>query len=609
MSAPRNLLDVWATLLMEAIAGAGVRECVLSPGSRSTPLVLAATALAERGLLRIIDVIDERAAGFHALGIARTTSRPVLLVCTSGTAAAHYLPAVIEAGQAHVPLVVLSADRPFELSACGAPQTIDQVKLFGDHARAFFELGLPDDSDGALRAVRRVAVQAVATTRSPLPGAVHLNFRARKPLEPPPRDAWTAEEVALSARATALGATPLPRVFLPRLTPHDDALDELAAACAGARRGVLIAGPAPIRQAEARGAIGALARAAGLPLYAEAASQLRFTGEPVEATAPHIDALDALLRIEAVREALAPDLVLQLGAPVTSASVEGWAAGPAPRWVIAPHGMNDPSSSAFAHVRAEVAAVCGALAERLSTLRAAAASRAPWLGQLAALQAMAAHEIDAAIDEEGGGFSEALAVRTAVSRVPAGSVLALGNSLPIREVDGLCRGAAARCLVWSQRGANGIDGVIAGAAGAARCGLATTLLIGDVAALHDAAGLACAAGLEAPLVVVLLHNGGGRIFEQLPLAARPDLAAHLDHFTTPHRTSFEPAARLHGHRFVAVADRAALAGAIDHAHRQRGCTVIEVSLPADSAAQMARRIDGRLRAALSARPGLLHQGA
>ncbi|HRI55183.1 MAG TPA: 2-succinyl-5-enolpyruvyl-6-hydroxy-3-cyclohexene-1-carboxylic-acid synthase, partial [Pseudomonadota bacterium] len=234
-----NLLAEWARLLLGSLAAAGVREVVVSPGARSTPFVCAAHAEPQ---LRCWDVIDERAAAFFALGQARVTGRPSLLICTSGTAGAHYLPAVIEAGAAHLPLLVLTADRPFELQDCGAPQTIDQIKLLGGHARRFFELGMPDPSDLSLRALRRLAAQAVLTTTWPTPGAVHLNARARKPLEP--QSVHTSDEVALRARVDELLQAPLLRAYPPRAVPAPAGVAAAAQLCRSARRGLIICGPA-----------------------------------------------------------------------------------------------------------------------------------------------------------------------------------------------------------------------------------------------------------------------------------------------------------------------------------------------------------------------------
>jgi 2-succinyl-5-enolpyruvyl-6-hydroxy-3-cyclohexene-1-carboxylate synthase len=551
-----DLQSEWASRLLGALAESGLRDVVVSPGSRSTPFVLAA---ARDGRLRLHDVIDERAAAFFALGQARASGRPSLLLCTSGTAGAHYLPAVIEAALTWTPLLVLTADRPVELQGCAAPQTVDQVKLFGAHARAYFELGAAEPA--TLAAVRRMAAQAVATALHPLPGPVHLNARARKPLEPregpllPPPPAVT-------------------RVFAPRALPSSEAVAALVDACRGARRGLVVCGPAPLGP---RREIAALAARAGFPLLAEAASQLRF------ADVVSCDGFAALLRVEWFRRDFAPDLVLQFGAPPTASAFAGFASGAA-RFVVAPHGWNDPESSATAMVQADA----------IETARAVAAALAPthpgdWAERWRAANALAWRALDAVVDA--GPLNEAQVARETVRSVPRGGLLMLGNSLPLRTVDQYCRSALAECGVLSQRGANGIDGLVAGAAGAASTGRPVTLLVGDVSLLHDLGGLALAA--RAPLTVVAVHNGGGRIFEQLP--ALP--AEALAHFTTPHGLGFAHAAALFGLRYARVESRGELARAL-----AAGGALVEAVVPPHGAAELQGAAVRQIAAALRELP-------
>ena len=250
-----NLQTEWAALLFASLADAGIRDVIISPGSRSTPLVVA--AVREPRLARH-ELVDERAAAFFALGQARGTGRPSVLVCTSGTAPAHYLPALIEANVTGVPVLVLSADRPHELYDCRAPQTIDQVKLFGENARQFFDL-VADPSDASLRALRRVAAQAVLASRWPRAGAVHMNARWRKPLEP--AAASGPEEERLAERARAVGREPIVAAPAPRVVASKDALGEAAKLVGASRRGVVVAGPAALDQRRAREAVWALAEA------------------------------------------------------------------------------------------------------------------------------------------------------------------------------------------------------------------------------------------------------------------------------------------------------------------------------------------------------------
>lgn len=505
----------WA--LIDAFAEAGVTDVVTSPGSRSTPFVLAA---ATHPGLRVHDVLDERAAAFFALGMGRATGRPALVLCTSGSAGAHHYPAVVEAAAAFVPLLVLTADRPPELQRCGAAQTIDQTRLFGEHVRRFF--AVPEEP----RAARRVAVQALALARHPVPGPVHLNAHARKPLEAAPERAWP----------------PLPRIYPPRSMPDPDAVEELARACLGARRGLVVCGPLPVGQPPVP------LHALGFPVVAEAASQHR-RGAILDAY-EWIDLPDA------------PDLVLQIGAAPTSTRLDGVA-----RAVVSAHGDSD----ARLHVEGDPAATLAALAARLPPREPTA-----WAAALAAANARAR----AVVAEESGGWSEALAARIAARS--ARGLLAVGNSLPIRLLDRYVTEIDAPVL--SQRGASGIDGLVAGAAGAAiASGRPTTLLLGDVSFLHDLDGLLAAR--EAPLTIVVLHNDGGRLFEQLPIAAH---AGQLRHFTTPHGLDLRPAAELARLSYAEVQDGAALETAL-----AAGTRVICARV--DGAAELQRRIERRLR--------------
>lgn len=558
------LLTSWSRLLLGSLARAGVREVVLSPGSRSTPLVLAATRTPG---LRIVNLLDERSAAFHALGQARVTGRPSLLICTSGTAGAHYLPAIIEAAQSGLPLLALTADRPFSLQGCDAPQTIDQRDLFGRFARESLELGMPDASEGGQRALVRLAAQAVHRSRWPDPGPVHLNFRAAKPLEPDPGPALDA---AL-ARVEALLAEPPPRAFAPSAAPDEAGLRALGEALARARRPLVVAGPAPLLGEDERARL--LAWCAGLPLLAEATSQLRF-GPGADGV---IGAFDLILRDPARRAALAPDLILQLGAPPTSGLWERWMGErPARRVVVRERGWSDPQSTAEILMTRPVE-----LARRLPP----PASEPGWREAWAAAEARARRAVDAAIVADPAG--ELGLARAALAALPEGALCVLGNSLPIRDVDLAAPPGGPALGVLCQRGANGIDGLVSGAAGAAEAsGRPTLLLLGDVSLLHDLGGLLAASRVRAPLAIVVIDNGGGRIFEQLPVARVPDLRAdELAQFTTPHGASFSAAAAVFGITYALAEDAYALGAAVSAALGRAGPTLIEARATPDGHAR------------------------
>jgi 2-succinyl-5-enolpyruvyl-6-hydroxy-3-cyclohexene-1-carboxylate synthase len=568
---------LWAELIATTLADAGALRCVISPGSRSTPLV---AALAREPRLDLTTLIDERAAGFFALGAARATGAPVALVCTSGTAAAHYLPAIVEASLAGVPLVVLTADRPPELQDCGASQTIDQVKLYGDFVRAAIDLGPPGPGELALRAVRRKIAQAVTVASGPHPGPVHVQLPLRKPLEPaaPATDA----ERTLAALADRL-AGPL-RIAPPRLAPDPAAIVELAAAIAAEPDGVIVAGALPAGFADARDAVLALARRAGYPIVAEAGSQLRFGPRP--------DALVFVDHFDVIPPAALPTprLVLQLGAEPVAAAWPGWLArltdaGTA-RCVLSGPRWHDADASARAVVLGDVAAAVAALVDALPGAPRTGEPAAAWRNA----EARAARATQLAL--EGHPRSEAAMLRAAIAAAPPGAAIQLGNSLPIRVVDqlpGQLAGGATR-PVLTQRGAAGIDGMIASAAGATWSGRPVLLVLGDVSFAHDLGGLLAARAARAPLAILVIDNRGGQIFAGLPIArAQHALGGAFERhwITAPDIDPAAVAAAL-GARATTAVSPAAAATAIAGALETPGVTVIHAPVSASGAHDVRR---------------------
>lgn len=574
-----NLQTEWAALLFKSLADAGVTDVVISPGSRSTPFVVAAV---REPRIKRHEVIDERAAAFFALGQARVTGRPSVLVCTSGTAPAHYLPAIIEAGITGTPMIVLSGDRPPELYDCSAPQTIDQVKLFGQHVQHFFDL-VPESSVGSLRALRRVAAQAVFTASWPRAGAVHLNARARKPLEPVV--ATKDDEHALARRAREVGSEPVTVALPPALAPHPDAVHAAAAIVRGARRGIILAGPASTSQRSAREAIWELARVTGFVVACETTSQLRYGPRPK--TVHFVDAFELLMRAPTFKESAPFDVAIQIGAPPTSGPWEQMAPK-VPRVVLADHGWPDPHSTARAVLFGDVARSAAALGDalRADPPRIGADFHEYMMAANAGVWRATEREL-AATDH----LVEAVALRALVERVPERSLFFVANSLTVRVVDIYAPAIDRDVQVLSQRGASGIDGNVAGAAGAAiSSGKALTIAIGDVSLLHDLTSLGLAAKVKTPFVVFLLHNGGGRIFEMLPIVDSPGLEREiLEHATTPHDTDFAPAAALFGIRYARATSEAEVRSALDEAYAHAGCTLIEVRVRPSGAMAFSKR--------------------
>jgi 2-succinyl-5-enolpyruvyl-6-hydroxy-3-cyclohexene-1-carboxylate synthase len=589
-----NLAGAWARLLIDSLAEAGVTHAVISPGSRSTPLVL---ALAEHPRIDARVVLDERDAAFHALGLAKATGLPALALCTSGSAGAHYLPAAIEAATARVPLLLMTADRPPRAHHRDAPQTIEQARMFGTFARAAFDLGPPDPHPAALRALRQTAALAVARARFPEPGPVQLNAPFDKPLEPQPPNA--SDAVLAAAIEDALRG-PAPCLVPAAGRPADGTVESVVAVCRAARRGVLTAGPLPAWDASARRAAGALAAALGWPLLADASSQLRFAplGEAGHATrAGRIDLawLDAPLRAR-----FRPDVVLQIGGVPASRGYERLlAAEPGlPRVVVTRWGVADPYASATLIVNADP----GATLEALLARRAALASADPgWLADWHALEDAAEDALATLAAPGDAPLSEAAAVRAALAALRDGDALGLSNSLPVRAVD-LFAGADQRDLaVFSQRGANGIDGLIAGAAGfAAGAERPMLLLIGDLAFQHDLGGLAAARACPVPLAIVVLANGGGRLFDLLPLTEGSVSRAHFERFfLAPQGLDIGAAAAAFGIPHAAAGTARQLENALAGALARPGPVVVECRLAGPSAAETWRALAARVSDALA----------
>ena len=587
-----NLQTQWARLLVTTVVQAGISDVVISPGSRSTPFVHA--CLQAPGL-RCHQVIDERSAAFFALGQARVSGRPTMLLCTSGTAGAHYLPAVIEARYAGLPLLVVTADRPPELQDCGAPQTIDQKDLFGRHALAFHELGMAEPDVSALTGLRQRVSQAVRLAMSPNPGPVHLNAAARKPLEPV--SATTAEQQQLCDLVDELCAQPLAEAAASRKSADQDALAALARRCREVVRGVIVAGPASAEQAALRQDVQALSEATGYPVLCDLASQLG-GGQPGHAL------LDGLLGSEAVTALLRPQLVLQLGSAPVSSHFSRLLSGAEDieRYVLAESGLNDPWRTARGHLR-------GSLAETVPSLVAELAARGP----LSSSQLRYRATVDAARDrllevqrlllaEPTGQSSEACAVRSLFSSLPDDALLVLGNSLAIRLADLWGGELPSGVAVLSQRGVSGIDGLLSGAIGAATAsGRPTALLLGDVSLLHDltALGLPAIDQLSSPLLVTVLNNDGGRIFDHLPIADTQGAGSdEMAFWTTPHGQRFEHAASMFSRPYQQLPPGESPAEAFTAAWRQQGLSLVEIMVPVDASVRLDEQLHQRVAAAV-----------
>ena len=537
---------------MDELARCGLGAVCIAPGSRSAPLAM---AFARHPGIRVWMHLDERCASFFALGMARATGRPVALLCTSGTAAAEFHPAVIEAHHSRTPLLALTADRPPELREVGANQAIDQVRLYGGAVRWFFDPGVPDDEPGAPARWRRLAARALAEAAGPPAGPVHLNLPLREPLTPAPG------EVAAPVPA---GAPPA-RLHRPVEVPAEAAVRSLAAALASARRPLLVAGE--LRDGEAlREPMDALLGRLDAPLLAEPTSQLRR-----RCAAGLVEAYDALLRDAAWADAHRPDLVVRLGAPPTSKTLNQFVAGAdAPVVVVDGDGWRDPEQQAAELVRGDPALLLAALAERLPADPAGGWQRT-WMG--AGAVAAAALERRLA----GPPLHEGQAVRALAAALPPDAQVVIGSSMPIRDADTFWPAAEPGQRFLANRGASGIDGVVSTALGAAAAapGRPTALLIGDLSLYHDMNGLWAARRHGLRVTIVVLDNDGGGIFGFLPQADHPDVFEEL--FGTPLGLRLADVARLYDLGYREVSEAAELPAALRSALAADGTTLVRVA--------------------------------
>lgn len=487
----------------EELARCGVRHAVLSPGSRSTPMAL---ALWREAAIETTVIVDERAAAFFALGAAQASGAPVALLCTSGTAAANYHPAVCEADHSAVPLLVLTADRPPELRGIGAGQAIDQLKLYGSSVRWFCEVGTHEADDDGLFHYRSTACRAFAAARGePRPGPVHLNLPFREPLAPlaAEGEVTATDSLALNGRDND---RPLTAVTPIDTEPSQFLLDEVAGHIAEADIGVIVAG----RQLdpELREPLAHLARVAGFPILAEPTSQLRCGHHDRSYV---VTAYDLLLRDERFRETASPDLVLRFGETPTSKPLRSWLAeSGADQIVVDPlGGWNEPTRKAAALLRADPTELAAGWAARLGEDRPAPAM---WLE--AERAARAAIEVELAnIDT----LTEPALQLALGSAYGDGELVYTASSMPIRDQEAFLPSGEADVAFLCNRGTNGIDGLISSGIGAAHAtGKPTTILTGDLGLLHDLGGLAALRDVSTPVRIIVIDNDGGGIFHFLP---------------------------------------------------------------------------------------------
>ncbi|USZ76055.1 2-succinyl-5-enolpyruvyl-6-hydroxy-3-cyclohexene-1-carboxylic-acid synthase [Halorussus vallis] len=575
MTAP-NRNTLWARTFVAELEAAGIDAVCLAPGSRSTPLTV---AFAESDLA-VFSHLDERSAAFFALGRAKRTGKPTPVVCTSGTAAANFHPAVVEASQARVPMLLLTADRPPELRDSGANQTVDQEKLYGDAVRWYADLAEPEADDRKLRYLRTTAARAVAEATGVPAGPVHLNFPFRKPLEPTEVPGDVPEDFA-DAHPLAAEGRDGPFVRTARGAAELDAADlqEVRRALADAERGLVVVGPAD-NPAPDRDALAALADATGFPVLADPLSGHRFGhGRNGDGAPLAVGGYDGYL--DAVADAWPdPDVVVRFGASPTSKVLRNYLeAADARQFLVDPAGgWREATYTATDLLVADPTRLAERVASELDSAGSASAGDAADAGTSTWRDRFADAEEtywslvrDARAERlfEGGVLS------TVAARLPDPATVMVSNSMPVRDLDRFGEPRAADVTVLGNRGASGIDGITSTGLGA---GSATddplVIVTGDLAYYHDMNGLLALARCGVDATIVEVNNDGGGIFHMLPIEEFDP--PFTEQFRTPHGLDFEATGDLYDFDFERVSDLDALAEAFDDSVASDGTQVLEV---------------------------------
>jgi 2-succinyl-5-enolpyruvyl-6-hydroxy-3-cyclohexene-1-carboxylate synthase len=528
----RNLNSLWASVLVETLARSGVRCAVVSPGSRSTPLAI---AFAAHPGIDAIPVLDERSAAFFALGLAKQRLQPVALICTSGTATANFFPAIIEAYESGVPLLVLTADRPPELRACASGQTIDQQKLYGGYAGFHHELAAPELIESQLRYLRQTVAHAVMRTLVPVAGAVHLNVPFRDPLPP------IADDGAAGRLASSIDW----ELFFSHLAPVTSALPAgLPPHLVPDVHGAIVVGPAQPGDVDAYiRCVGVIAGKLGWPVLADALSPLR---HHLAAVPNLITTYDIVLRNENAAERLRPEVVLCLGAWPTSKILRAWLeASGAVTWMVTERADNRDAL----HMRARhIALALPMLASLLPTAIDVNGYQRMW----ARYEDKVRPALDARLRSVESSF-EPKATWLLAQHLPSRTAVFIANSMPVRDAEYVWPAGDRGLRAFSNRGANGIDGTLSTALGVTHgTDKPAVLLTGDLALLHDTNGFLIRPKFRGSLTIVLINNRGGGIFDHLPVAQfEPPFE---EFFATPQDVDFSRLCSGYGVDHVLVRD-------------------------------------------------------
>lgn len=564
----QEALTAFIASFVSELTKAGVRDVVVSPGSRSTPMAM---IMAEHPDLRVHIQIDERSAAFFALGIAKATHEPVALLCTSGTAAANYYPAIIEARYSRVPLIVLTADRPHELREVGAPQAIDQIHLYGQHVKWFMEMALPERTSEMLRYSRSTAARSVVTAKEAPAGPVHLNFPFREPLIPnlDNDQLFIMEERENQYVSVQTG----------RLSISDDQLKQLASEMKQYSNGIIVCGS--LEQPGFAEAVTRLSSLLKFPIVADPLSQLRSGSHNGEAI---IDTYDTFLRIHDVKKKLQPEVIIRFGAmPVSKALLIFLKENHQARHFVIDGGAGwrDPAFVSTDMLYCNETVFCNGLSRYLNE-READTEYKTWIK----INEFTRNRLNGVHADE--PLTEGKVMSELVKMLPQNATLFVGNSMPIRDLDSFFHYNNKNIRIMANRGANGIDGIVSTALGAATVCQPLYLVVGDLTFFHDLNGLLAAKLYSIDIHIIVINNNGGGIFSFLPQSSHPKHFEFL--FGTPIDLDFKHAARLYNGHYENIADMERFSSSFVQNMSKKGLRVSEITINRDLNVKMHREM-------------------
>jgi 2-succinyl-5-enolpyruvyl-6-hydroxy-3-cyclohexene-1-carboxylate synthase len=552
-------LTAYTAAFVAELVYTGVTEVVVSPGSRSTPMAM---VMAEHPDLNLHIHVDERSAAFFALGIAKALQKPVAILCTSGTAAANYYPAIVEANLSRVPLIVLTADRPHELRDVGAPQAIDQNHLYGNHVKWFVEMALPEKSDEMIRYVRTVCARAAAVAAQAPAGPVHLNFPFREPLIP------KLDENLFTISERPSGYV---KVLNGELLIGQDDFKEIARDLKQYKKGIIICGQMEDKSFAA--AITRLAGALNFPILADPLSQLR-SGEHGDESI--IEAYDTFLRNDDAKNFLKPDVVLRFGAmPVSKAlTIFLKENHRAVQYVVDGGGSwRDPAALSTNMIYCNETRFCEELIHYVESTMDTA-----YLENWKRINILTKENLAVSIRDT-KELNESQLFYQLADMLPEGATLFVGNSMPIRDLDSFFYMNNKSIRVMANRGANGIDGTISSAMGAAIFSGPLYLVVGDLTLFHDLNGLLAAKMYDIDIRIIVVNNNGGGIFSFLPQSEHPEKFELL--FGTPLSLDYEHVVKMYNGKFTRISDWDHLSTIMEDSKENSGLHVWEITTNRD----------------------------